>query len=70
MEIKAKSKKDLHKFINKELGSILIDVNPKIDKKLLKKSIKKAGRILYRSAKNKKSFYKGLNISDKSNSGA
>ena len=48
-------KKDVQKFIKKELASILINVNPKMDKKDFKKSIKKAGKVLYRVAKSKKS---------------
>jgi len=33
-----KSKKDVQKFIKKELTSILINLNPKMDKKDFKKS--------------------------------
>jgi hypothetical protein len=54
VETKTKSKKDVQKFIKDELTSILIIVNPKLDKKDLKKSIKKAGKVLYRAAKIKK----------------
>ena len=54
METITKSKKDVQKFIKDELTSILINVNPKLDKKDLKKSIKKAGKVLYRGAKIKK----------------
>lgn len=51
MKKNTKTKKDVQKFIEKELTSILINVNPKMDKKKLKKSIKKAGKVLYRGAK-------------------
>ena len=53
METITKSKKDIQKFIKKELASILINVNPKMDKKDFKKSIKRAGKVLYRVAKRK-----------------
>jgi hypothetical protein len=53
VETIAKSKKDVQKFIKKELSTILINLNPKMDKKDFKKSIKKAGRVLYRGAKRK-----------------
>ena len=51
VETKTKSKKDVQKFIKDGLTSILADVNPQLGKKDLKKSIKKAGKVLYRSAK-------------------
>lgn len=54
VETTVKSKKDVQKFIKDGLISILTDVNPQLDKKDLKKSIKKAGKVLYRSAKIKK----------------
>lgn len=53
MEAITKSKKDVQAFIKKELTSILITVNPKLDKKDFKKSIKKAGKVLYRGSKKK-----------------
>jgi hypothetical protein len=53
VEAITKSKKDVQAFIEKELTSILITVNPKLDKKDFKKSIKKAGKALYRGSKKK-----------------
>ncbi|HEY5406304.1 MAG TPA: hypothetical protein VIJ92_04415 [Ginsengibacter sp.] len=55
VETKTNSKKDVQKIIKDGLTSILTDVNPHLDKKDLKKSIKKAGKVLYRGAKIKKS---------------
>ena len=51
METTTKSKKDVQNFIKKELTSILINVNPKMDKKDFKKSIKKASKVLYKGSK-------------------
>ena len=51
VETNTKSKKDIQKFIKKELASILISVNPKMDKKDFKKSIKKAGKVLYKGSR-------------------
>jgi len=48
VESNTQSKKEIQNFIKQELTSILINVNPTIDKRDLKKSIKKAGKILYR----------------------
>lgn len=48
---KTKSNEIVQKFIKKELEQILIAVNPKMDKKKFKKSIKKAGKILSRSVR-------------------
>ncbi len=62
VETKTKSKKDVQKFIKDELTSILINVNPKLDKKDLKKSIKKAGKVLYRVAKIKKGSKKAAEV--------
>lgn len=53
MEAITKSKKDVQAFIKKELTSILITVNPELDKKDFKKSVKKAGKALYRGSKKK-----------------
>jgi hypothetical protein len=50
VETNSRKKKDVQKFIKKELATILINVNPKMDKKDFKKSIKKAGKVLYRVA--------------------
>ena len=62
VETKTKSKKDVQKFIKDELTSILINVNPKLDKKDLKKSIKKAGKVLYRGSKIKKGNKKAAEV--------
>ena len=40
-------------LLKKELSAILINLNPKMDKKDFKKSIKKAGKVLYRGTKRK-----------------
>jgi hypothetical protein len=54
VETITQSKKDVQKFIKKELATILINVNPKMDKKDFKKSIRKAGKVLYRVARKTK----------------
>ena len=60
VETKTKSKKDVQKFIKDDLTSLLIKVNPELDKKDLKKSVKKAGKVLYRGSKIKKSNRKAV----------
>ena len=62
MEATNKSKKDIQKYIKKELASILTAVNPGIDKKGFKKSIKKAGKVLYRGSKRGKSHKKPVEV--------
>lgn len=62
VETNTKSKKDVQKIIKDGLTSILTDVNPNLDKKDLKKSIRKAGKVLYRGAKIKKSSKKKSEI--------
>ncbi len=54
MEANTKSKKEIQSFIKQGLTSILINVNPAIDKKDFKKSIKKAGKILYQGSTKKR----------------
>ena len=54
METITKPKKDVQNFIKKELASILIYVNPKMDKGDFKKSIKKASKVLYKGSKRTK----------------
>jgi len=55
---KGKSEEDIHKIIKDGLTSILTSVNPELGKKKLKKSVRKAGKILYRGAKIKKTVKK------------
>lgn len=55
---KGRSKEDIQKIIKDGLTSILTSVNPALGKKKLKKSIRKAGKVLYRGAKIKKSIKK------------
>jgi hypothetical protein len=50
VESNTQSKKDIQNYIKKELTSILINLNPAIDKRDFKKSIKKAGKILYQGS--------------------
>jgi len=63
VEANTKSKKEIQNYIKQELASILIKVNPLIHQKDLKKSIKKAAKVLYRgSTKSRKSKIKVENI--------
>ncbi len=48
------TKKKTQEFIEKELTSVLLKVNPSIKKKRVKKGIRKAGKILLESAHIKK----------------
>ena len=50
MEANTKSKKEIKSFIRQELGTMLVSVNPAIDKRDFKKSIEKAEKILYKGA--------------------
>ena len=47
MEANTKSNKEIQKNIKQELAIILMNVNPLIHEKDLKKSIKKASKVLY-----------------------
>ncbi len=63
MEANIKSKKEIQNNIKQELATILMNVNPLIHQKALKKSIKKASKILYRgSTKGRKNKIKVENI--------
>ncbi len=50
VETKIKSKKEIKSFIRQELATILVSVNPAIDKRDFKKSIGKAEKILLKGA--------------------
>jgi hypothetical protein len=54
VEANTQSKKDIQNYIKQELASILINLNPAIDKRDFKKSIKKASKILYRGSGKKR----------------
>lgn len=62
MEANKKSKKDIQNYIRQELGSILLTINPAIDKKDFKKSIKQAAEILYEAATKKRKKPKPVEI--------
>lgn len=54
MEANTKSKGEIKNLIKQELSSILLTVNPEIDKRDFKKSIKKAAKILLQGATKKR----------------
>lgn len=54
MKTNIKSKKEIKNLIRKELATILISVNPAIDKRDFKKSIEKAEKILFNGATKKR----------------
>lgn len=54
MEENIKSKKEIKNFIRQQLSSILVTVNPAIDKRDFKKSIEKAEKILFKGATKKR----------------
>jgi len=63
VEANTKTKKEIQNYINQELASILIKVNPLIHEKDLEKSIRKASKVLYRgSTKKRKSKNQVENI--------
>lgn len=54
MEANTKSKKEIQNYIKEELTSILIHINPEIDKKDFRKTLKKAGKILFQGSTKKR----------------
>jgi hypothetical protein len=54
VEENIKSKKEIKNFIRQQLSSILVTVNPAIDKRDFKKSIEKAEKILFKGATKKR----------------
>ncbi len=54
METKTKSKREIKSSIRQELATILLRVNPAIDKRDFKKSIEKAEKILFKGANKKR----------------
>jgi hypothetical protein len=62
VESNTQSKKDIQNYIKKELTSILINLNPAIDKRDLKKSIKKASKVLYRGSTKKRKNNKPVEV--------
>ena len=54
MKTSIKSKKETKSLIRQELATILVSVNPAIDKRDFKKSIEKAEKILFRGATKKR----------------
>lgn len=62
MEANTQSKKDIQNYIKQELASILINLNPAIDKRDFKKSIKKAGKVLYRGSTKKRKNIKPIEV--------
>lgn len=54
METNIKSKREIKSFIRQELATMLVRVNPAIDKRDFKKSIEKAEKILFKGASKKR----------------
>lgn len=54
METNIKSKREIKSFIRQELATMLVSVNPAIDKRDFKKSIEKAEKILFKGASKKR----------------
>ena len=62
MEANTKSKKEIQSYIKEELTSIVIHINPEIDKKDFKKTLKKAGKILFQGSTKKRKRNRPIEI--------